>query len=91
MVGAGTNQAVDSRLIDDRWNETKGLPTRIRLLSIGRTRIAVYRFPRDAGGYQSGHIAAFAQARGRVIFAEVHGYHHADAATAMVIDLLRAE
>jgi hypothetical protein len=91
IAGAGSSTAVDSQLIDDRWHETKGLPTRIRLLRIGRTRIAVYRFPRDAGGYLSGHIAAFARARGRVIFASLHGYGYADAATAMVIDLLRAK
>jgi hypothetical protein len=30
--------------------------------------IAVYRYPRNAGGFQSGQVAAFALAGGRVIF-----------------------
>jgi hypothetical protein len=88
MTGAGTSTAVNSDLVDDRTNETPGLPTRIRLLRSGSTRIAVYRYPRNGGGFQEGHEAAFAEAGGRVIFASLHGYGHADAATAMLIDML---
>jgi hypothetical protein len=89
ITGAGTTTAVDANLVDDRTNETRGLPKRIRLVQIGGTRIAVYRYPMDAGGFQSGHVAAFARSGGRVIFVSIHGYGHADAATAMLIDLLR--
>jgi hypothetical protein len=89
MTGAGSVAAVNAILIDDRTNETKGLPKRIRLLQSGGARIAVYRYPMNAGGFQSGHVAAFARAGGRVIFASLHGYGHADAATAMLIDLLK--
>ena len=78
-----------SRLDSNRPQTTPGLPRRIRLLQSGGTRIAVYRYPPNAGGFQSGHVAAFARAEGRVIFASLHGYGHADAATAMLIDLLK--
>jgi hypothetical protein len=89
MTGAGTVTAVNADLIDDRLNETPGLPTRIRLLRSGRTRIAVYRYPRNGGGFQEGHEAAFAEAGGQVMFVSLHGYGHARAATAMLLDLLR--
>jgi hypothetical protein len=88
MTGAGTSTAVNADLIDDRMNETRGLPARIRLLRSGRTRIAVYRYPRNGGGFQEHHVAAFAEAGGRVMFASLHGYGHADAAIAMLIDQL---
>jgi hypothetical protein len=88
MTGAGTRTAVNADLIDDRTNETKGLPTRIRLLRSGPTRIAVYRYPRNGGGFQEHHVAAFGEAGGRVMFASLHGYGHADAAIAMLIDQL---
>jgi hypothetical protein len=89
MTGAGTSTAVNADLIDDRMNETRGLPARIRLLRSGRTRIAVYRYPRNGGGFQEHHVAAFAEAGGRVMFASLHGYGHAGAAIAMLIDQLR--
>jgi hypothetical protein len=89
IVGAGTRAAIARDLIDDRWHEQKGLPKRIRLLSLGSTRIALYRFPQyPAGGYLGGHTVAFADDGGRVVFATVHGYGHADADVALVADML---
>lgn len=88
-VGAGTSAAISHDLIDDRTHEGKGLPKRIRLLSLGSTRIAVYRFPGgSAGGYLSGHTAAFADTGRRVVFASVHGHRHEDADIALVADML---
>jgi hypothetical protein len=88
VVGAGTKAAVDRTLIDDRWHEVAGLPRRVRLLRLGNTPIAVYRFQDPAGGYLSGHTAAFAEDGGRVVFVSIHGYAHADADVAMLADML---
>jgi hypothetical protein len=91
IVGAGTAAAVSRELIDDRWHEGKGLPRRVRLVELGHTRIALYRWRGNAGGYLTGHTAAFADAgSGRVVFASVHGYRHADADVALVADMLGA-
>jgi hypothetical protein len=91
MAGAGTRRAADTQLIDDRWHDTNGLPTRIRLLRSGGTRIAVYRYPAAAGGLQEGHVAALAPDGPKVEFVSIHGrdHGHAEAATAMLIDLLK--
>jgi hypothetical protein len=88
VVGAGTPAGVARTLIDDRDHEVRGLPRRIRLLSIDGTRIAVYRWHDDAGGYLSGHTAAFADLGRRVVFASVHGHTHADADVALVADMI---
>jgi hypothetical protein len=88
MVGAGTREAVDSQLVDDRRHETKGLPRRIRLYRAGGVRIAVYRYASDAGGFQTGHVAAFARLGTQVSFVSLHGHRYADAATTMLVDLL---
>jgi hypothetical protein len=89
IVGGGTRRALSASLIDDRWHEVRGLPKRIRLLRLGPTRIAVYRFPQyPRGGYLGGHTAAFADTGRRVIFASVHGDRHIDADIALVADML---
>jgi len=88
IVGAGTSAAVSRNLIDDRDHERKGLPERIALRQLGTTRIAVYRWYRNAGGYLTGHTAAFADRGNRVLFASVHGHGHEDADIALVADML---
>ena len=88
IVGGGTPKALSRSLIDDRYHEGRGLPKRIRLLQLGGTRIAVYAWRGNAGGYLTGHTAAFAETGRRVIFASVHGHTHADADIAMVADMI---
>ena len=67
----------------------RGLPSRIALIRLANATIAVYRFPQHpAGGVNGGHVAAFAASHDQIVFASIHGYGHADAAIAMVADLL---
>jgi hypothetical protein len=91
IVGAGRAASVTDQLLTDRHNETKGRPRLVRRQRLGGRQLAIYRYPPEnvGGGYNSGHVGAFVSCGPLTVFATVHGFGHADAATAMVLDLAR--
>jgi hypothetical protein len=91
IVGAGRTASVADQVLSDRHNETKGLPTLVRRQRLEGRDVAIYRYPREGGGggYDSGHVGAFVTCGALTVFATIHGLRHADAATAIALELAR--
>lgn len=89
IVGAGRTASVRDQVLTDRHNETMGLPELVRRQRLEGHQVAVFRY-RAGGGYNSGHIGAFVTCGNLTVFSTIHGFRHADAATAMALDLARS-
>jgi hypothetical protein len=90
IAGGGTVQAIRSYILRDSVNVVKGLPRLLARRKVEGYPVAIYSYPPyPAGGPNGGHTAAFVRCGGREVFASIHGAGHADAVTAMAVDLAR--
>jgi hypothetical protein len=89
IVGAGSRASVTDQVLSDAHNELPGLPRKVTERRLEGRPVTVYRYPPTGkgGGYNSGHVAAFVDCGDLLVFASVHGFKHADAVTAMALDL----
>ena len=88
LAGGGPPKSVGRFLLDDEENVTKGKPRLVRRVRGDGRTIGLYLYPRDAGGPNTGHVAAFAKRGDAVVYASVHGARHSDAVVAMVRSML---
>ena len=88
IAGGGTASDVRRSVLGDEVNEVKGLPKLIDTRAVHGRRVELYRFPPyPAGGPNGGHVGAFVTVGRQVVFATVHGYRHADVATAIAVEM----
>lgn len=87
MAGAGKPAVVRRDILSDEFNETKGLPLRVRRIELDGRRVDVYRYRGRAGGMHSGHVIAVAHMGELWALGSVHGFRHEDAAVAMAVTI----